>query len=65
MSLNDKMCVLHKPGYIYTSSNDNLFIIYGDDYILMKKDFVYNIDVDFTLEFIHLDCQIVYMYHMK
>jgi hypothetical protein len=63
-TLNDSIEILHKPGYIYTEINDNLFLI-NDNHVLMKKDFVYDIDSDFKLEYILLKKPIKYFYHKK
>jgi len=65
LTLNDSLEIIHKPGYIYTENNENLFIIHDNTYILMKKDIIYNIDNEFKLEFILLGDKIDYFYYEK
>ena len=65
LTLNDSIEITYKPGYIYTEINDNIFLIYNDNYVLMKKNIIYDIDSKFNIDFIFTDNSIKYFYHQK
>lgn len=51
------------PGKLYTNESYNLFIIYNNETILVKKDTVYEIDSPFILKYINInEKNIIYYY---
>ena len=63
--LNDSIELTHSPGYIYTEVNDNIFLKYDNEIVLMKKDIIYDIDSKFNIGFILTDSPIKYFYYQK
>ena len=42
--------IMHLPGYIYTKENFNLFIKENEKTLLVKKNKIYKIESNFTIE---------------
>ena len=58
--LNDSEIIDMEPSYIYTKDNENLFIMYDNEFILMKCEKIYNIKKPFKLEFIYIKNPVIY-----
>ena len=55
--------ILKSPGSILIKDNHNIVLNYKDENILMEKDVIYNIDVDFEVETLNINNgNIIYYY---
>tara|TARA_B100000963_G_scaffold360805_1_gene393216 strand:+ start:2222 stop:2581 length:360 start_codon:yes stop_codon:yes gene_type:complete len=52
-----------KKGYLYTDVDENIFVITDVDVVHLKKNKIFKINSDFTLEFININNNIVNYYY--
>ncbi len=59
----DSFTKKYEKGYLYTDDDINLFVISQDDVFNVKKNKIYKINSNFTLEFININNNVANYYY--